>query len=79
MGPNYLWFRHGDANNAVLAAVGFVRISACTATAVRIAPFESVDRAAHGADAVYDSGQYRLPSDRQDLVRDPGRNEAMNP
>src|ERR1700757_5211457 len=23
MGRNYLWFRHGDANNAVLAAVGY--------------------------------------------------------
>jgi IS5 family transposase len=22
-GRNYLWFRHGDANNAVLAAVGY--------------------------------------------------------
>ena len=23
MGRNYLWFQHGDANNAVLAAVGY--------------------------------------------------------
>jgi IS5 family transposase len=23
MGRNFLWFRHGDANNAVLAAVGY--------------------------------------------------------
>ena len=23
MGRNYLWYRHGDANNAVLAAVGY--------------------------------------------------------
>jgi IS5 family transposase len=23
MGRNYLWFRRGDANNAVLAAVGY--------------------------------------------------------
>jgi IS5 family transposase len=23
MGRNYLWFRHGDANNVVLAAVGY--------------------------------------------------------
>jgi transposase, IS5 family len=23
MGRNYLWFRHGDANNAVLAAAGY--------------------------------------------------------
>jgi hypothetical protein len=23
MGRNYLWFRHGDANNAILAAVGY--------------------------------------------------------
>jgi IS5 family transposase len=23
MGRNYLWFRHGDANNAVLAAIGY--------------------------------------------------------
>jgi IS5 family transposase len=23
MGHNYLWFRRGDANNAVLAAVGY--------------------------------------------------------
>ena len=23
MGRNYLWFRHGDASNAVLAAVGY--------------------------------------------------------
>ena len=23
MGQNYLWFRRGDANNAVLAAVGY--------------------------------------------------------
>jgi hypothetical protein len=23
MGRNYLWFRHGDAHNAILAAVGY--------------------------------------------------------
>jgi hypothetical protein len=23
MGRNYLWFQHGDANNAVLAAAGY--------------------------------------------------------
>jgi IS5 family transposase len=23
MGRNYLWFKHGDANNAVLAAAGY--------------------------------------------------------
>ena len=23
MGRNYLWYRHGDANNAVLAAAGY--------------------------------------------------------
>jgi len=23
IGRNYLWFRHGDANNAVLAAAGY--------------------------------------------------------